>query len=79
MSVIKERKTDIDLEALAADDHFIYGPLARSGGCFYCHGDFTKFPVTNWWGHNGVSIFLHPDCARELAGHLVKDADRTEQ
>ena len=64
-------------QEVAAGMHFVYGPLSTSV-CFYCGDPFPEYPVIQWAGHS-ANIFLHPDCAAQLALHLVSDWQKAKQ
>lgn len=51
---------------------FVYGPLASFPFCYYCADGLTAYPLVQWFGANGP-IFLHPECAEQLGGRLIKD------
>lgn len=56
-----------------SEEHYIYDPLIKSFGCFFCSRDLGPYPIVHWNGA-ALDIFLHPACAGKLAGHLAKDS-----
>jgi hypothetical protein len=61
-------------EEWEAEQNFVYEPLSKADGCFYCCMDLGAYPIVQWSGAAEIDIFLHPVCAGRFAGHLAKDS-----
>jgi hypothetical protein len=64
----------------AEPDEFLKKLLGEdeTESCFYCGTALTGIAVF-WSGRDDRLLLLHPTCARDLACHLIGDAQRAKQ
>lgn len=64
------------INKLTSDDGLVF--LKPTDRCFYCSQQLGGTHLVYWQGtdERAVQIWLHPECAKRMADHLVKDWHR---